>query len=443
MMTQNNCLTYTAIKTIHTSILNLLTNNQGYAKQEFSSSELQRLSKQIANGIQIHQSEIIGLYDGSIANSFSGDFSGILFLKDRVYVNIHKSSKSECMLYADMVSISGTPSSFFATLVLTSIDGDKIMLKGLAYTTPTVYATFEDIIKVVRETANTESVITPNSAVENIASSSISTCKEENDNPKESVYKKTTTLLLNVFKELCGDSSFFKGEDISDKKNKKLIKEYGCDFSKEKILFCDKFMIFAPSFVVTTDHFRSYSFNDIAAPNHTVSFKKIKRIRYNLMPTKTNIEINLGKWDFIELYNGVPKAETYSDVRSYEKSVNKGTYKSRTICYLATIYALTALYNATDEYESVYLDIERNIKKLIEYQKDTSDISKKYGNFFSFDFVTCHYEENEVENALEFISSVKVEVRAEEIQERKEAVVQALEKKFDETREQYERQQRK
>ena len=74
MMTQNNCLTNTAIEKIHTSILSLLMSNQGYAKQEFSSSELQQLSKQMANGTQLSQSEIIGLYDGSIANSFFREF---------------------------------------------------------------------------------------------------------------------------------------------------------------------------------------------------------------------------------------------------------------------------------------------------------------------------------------------------------------------------------
>jgi len=250
-------------------------------------------------------------------------------------------------------------------------------------------------------------------------------------------------LNLKVIKKISGDSSFLRGEEISDRKNQRIIKEYGNSFSREKILFCDKSLVFTPSLLVTADYFRSYSFEETVASNRIISFKEIRRISYNLMPTETNIKIDIGKGGFRELYNGVPRAETYSDVKTYERDVCNGSYKSRTICYLATIYALTALHNAVGEYEKVYSEIERNIKKLIEYQKDTDDLSKKYGDFFSFDFVTCYYNLNDVEKALDKISSVKAEVKAEESQERKEAFMQTLEKKFEEAREQYESQQRK
>ena len=161
------------------------------------------------------------------------------------------------------------------------------------------------------------------------------------------------------------------------------------------------------------------------------------------MPCQTNIELACDNRPFREVYYGVPNAESYSDVKSYEKSVAKGTYKARTICYLATLYALTALYNASEKYEKVYLEIEQNIRQLIEYQNDTNDVHKKYGEFFSFDFVTCKYDSTEVEEALEKIASVKEEVKFEEAQERKEQFIQTLEKKFEEAREQYEKQQRK
>ena len=161
------------------------------------------------------------------------------------------------------------------------------------------------------------------------------------------------------------------------------------------------------------------------------------------MPTETNIKIDVGKGWFKNLYSGVPRAETYSDVKSYEKAVFNGSYKSRTICYLATLYALTALYNASSAYEDTYLEIEKNIKRLVEYQKDTNNVSKKYGEFFSFDFVTCYYDSNNVEEALEKISSVKSEIMFEERQEIRESIIQTFENKFEETKEQYERQARK
>ena len=447
-MNQNNNLSHDAQEKINAIILELLSKSEGYAKQEFSSSELQQLSKQMTNGTQINEGDIVGLYDGSIINCFSGNYSGILFLKDKVYINLRKSSKSECMQYADMASLSGDPSSFFATFILTSTNGNKILLKGLSYTTPTIYAVFENIIKVVEEFKRA-SYNNQQSTIEAIEESATHTQIPEHkdakkaEDTKDKTYEKTVTLLLNVFKELCGDTSFFRREDISDKKNQKLLKEYGFDFSREKILFCDKFLIFAPSLVVTADYFRSCTFEEAVAPNQIVSFKDIKRISYNLMPTQTTIKIDMGRGEFRELYSGVPRAETYSDVKAYEKAVSNGSYKSRTICYLATIYALTALRNITCEYENTYREIEKNIKKLIEYQKDTTDFSKKYGAFFSFDFVTCYYNPNDVEEALDRISSVKEEAKAEEIQERKEAFMQALEKKFEEAKGQHERQQRK
>lgn len=448
-MESKNNLSYDTKEKINGIVLNLLLNNRGYTKQDFSYSELQQLSKQMTNGTQITQEEIIGLYDGSIANSFSGNFSGILFLKDKLYVNIRKSSHSECMQYADMTSLSGDPSSFLATFVLTANDGNKIVLKGLSYTTSMVYATFYNIIKAVNDNKSTTHFENPRTVEATKAEKSHlqtyknNDTKKEDKTEKERIYEKTTTLLLNVFKDLCGDTSFFRKEDISDKKNLKLLKEYGHQFSREKILFCDKFLVFAPSLIVTADYFRSYSFDETTVPNRIVSFKDIKRISYNLMPTETNIKIDVGKGWFRDLYNGVPRAETYSDVKSYEKAVSNGSYKSRTICYLATIYALTALHNASTKYEDTYLEIERNIKRLIQYQKDSSNISKKYGDFFSFEFVTCCYDSSNVEEALEKISSVKSEIMFEERQEIKESFMQTLENKFEEAKEQYKSQQQK
>ena len=453
-MNQSDNLSYDTKEKINAITLNLLLTNKGYAKQEFSPSELKRLSNQMCNGICIRTEEIIGLYDGSIANSFSGNFGGILFLKDRIYVNLNKSTTSQCMRYQDIMSISGDPNAFFATLSLKDNGNNVITLKGIAYTTKKVFDVFANIISCVNDNQldlNDQTENSPNAQHNNhMLNTSCVDVEERNiqkksldsvNNTKSEIYKKTTDLLLNSYKELCGDTSYIKGYEISDKKNQKIIKKYGSSFSREKILFCDKSLIFTPSLLVTADSIRCYSFS---IDNGIINFKDIDRMCYNLMPTKTNIKINLGRWEFRKLYDGVPIAETYSDIKSYEKSVNSGRYKARTICYLATIYALTALYKASsNEYEKVYLEIEKNIKRLIEYQKDTNDISKRYGNFFSFDFVTCYYDFNEVEEALEKISSVKAEVRADEIQERKERFAQCLEKKLEETREQYERQQRK
>ena len=165
----NNTISLDARDKIKAIILKLLMDNNGYAKREFSSSELQRLSRQMTNSTQINQDEIIGLYDGSIANSFSGNFSGILFFKDRIYVNLSKATSSLCMRYEDMTSITGDPSAFFANFKITSKNADQIVLKGLSYTTPKVFAVFVDIIKIVEDDkkANGKKTSTKESNVQN------------------------------------------------------------------------------------------------------------------------------------------------------------------------------------------------------------------------------------------------------------------------------------
>ena len=54
----NNKISSDALDKIKAIILKLLMDNNGYAKREFSSSELEQLSRQMANGLQINQYEI-------------------------------------------------------------------------------------------------------------------------------------------------------------------------------------------------------------------------------------------------------------------------------------------------------------------------------------------------------------------------------------------------
>lgn len=74
-----------------------------------------------------------------------------------------------------------------------------------------------------------------------------------------------------------------------------------------------------------------------------------------------------------------------------------------------------------------------------EYQQDKNNYDKKYGNFFSFEFVECDYDSEKVEYNLDLIESAKGEAREEERMERRENIERALERKFEETREQYEK----
>lgn len=255
-------------------------------------------------------------------------------------------------------------------------------------------------------------------------------------------YKKTTDLILNVFRDLCGDTSFLRMDEISDRKNRIIVNDHGTDFSRENILFCDKFLFFSPSLIVTPSQLRYHFFNEDAIRNKVIQFKDIKKIQYSLMPCRTSISISTSTSALREIYDGVPKnAQTYADVKEYERAVAKGTYKARTICLLATIYALTALCNCSeDECESTYAQIERNIKQLVAYQKDVSNDSKKYGDFFSFDFVTCKYNHSDAQEGLDKILSVKQEIKTERREEVVSGIVNSFESQFEKVREQYESQ---
>lgn len=137
-------------------ISKFLESNPVCAKTEFSLSELQQLSKQMANGIEINSLEIIGLYDASIADSLSGKYSGILFTNNEIFVNLNHSSKSQRMKYDDMIAITGDPTSLVSTLKLISYDDNQIKLKGISYTSSNIFALFSNIIKTVSQANRTE-----------------------------------------------------------------------------------------------------------------------------------------------------------------------------------------------------------------------------------------------------------------------------------------------
>ncbi len=236
-------------------------------------------------------------------------------------------------------------------------------------------------------------------------------------------YEKTTELLLGVFKRLWGTKCWMGKEDLSDRKSRILVKEIGKGFSKENIVICEKFLIFVPSIVISYDSLYSYYFDGDVVKNRIINFKEIEEIKYELMPCRTAIELVTKDGRCSEIFNDVPDAKTYSEVKSYENFVHSGAYKCHTICFLTALYALTALYRCgTGEYEKTYLKIEKNINLLIENQKNTEDFNKKYGDFDSFDFVSCRYDFEEVNYALDEISSVAEEVRETESIEKKNAL---------------------
>lgn len=259
---------------------------------------------------------------------------------------------------------------------------------------------------------------------------------------KEKYYEKTVELLLATFKELRNSNSYTKNCELSDRKFKKIVKAYGAAFSRENVLFTDKFLLLEPSFVVAKNAIYYYKFEKSATDNGVLNFADIKKIHYNLMPGQTSIQITTNSGITQELYYGVPNAETVEAVKAYTYAVKNGSYKTYTICLLVCIYAFTALHRCVSEYADTYQKIEKNVKKMLLYQKDDTDIERKYGYFFSFDFVDCEYDPKMVDRALDKIASVAEELREERIAELKEQFAQTLERKMDEARQQIEKQNR-
>lgn len=256
------------------------------------------------------------------------------------------------------------------------------------------------------------------------------------ESQKKKVYEKTVNLLLSVFQEL-GLGNFIRHENITDRKNRILTKTFGPAFSGDNFLLCDNFIIFAPWLVASYDAIRCNSFEETALPDKVLKYCSIKSIQYCLMPCETYIRICTHNEKSFIIFDDVPNAKTYGDVKSYKASVLNGTYKKRTICILACIYALTALNKYINTaYEDVYHSIETNIKLLLSYYRDDQDSAKKHGAFPSFDFVSCAYNENVVSKGLEKISDAIEIAKAEQSQEMVQSFANTLERKMEETRKQ-------
>lgn len=263
------------------------------------------------------------------------------------------------------------------------------------------------------------------------------------DNERKEYYEKITDLLLSVQKRIYGDN-YIKASSLSDRQNRILLKNYGEEFSREKVLFLPKFLIFAPSFVATPDALYFYRFEEDLCKNHILKFNNVKEIKYSLMPLKTEIHLTMCDGRKKLLYNGTPNAQTYDAAKRYEKSVMDGTYKNYTIWILICIYTLTALKRSKqDEWNKTYLEIEKNINNLLEYQKAEKSSSQFYGDFCSFDFVTCSYNSKEVEDSLNFISQAIAEARAERQDEIVTGVQNFVESEMKRTQREMERTQKK
>ena len=86
---------------------------------------------------------------------------------------------------------------------------------------------------------------------------------------------------------------------------------------------------------------------------------------------------------------------------------------------MVCIYALTVLHRCTDnECSQKIIEIERNVEALINEYLSKKDAASLYGNLVSFDFVSCYYDVQTVENGLKKIAEVKGEaynIRKEEL----------------------------
>lgn len=133
---------------VKNAVEELLATHSGMgtlAKKLSTNEKTKLLAQMTANGTFSHN-DIIGIYDASVMNSFSGDFNGILFLKDRIFVKLSKSSNLTTMKYEDMNDISGTLSKS----IITGKNGQSITLSGINYSTEDIQQLFKKIISIVK-----------------------------------------------------------------------------------------------------------------------------------------------------------------------------------------------------------------------------------------------------------------------------------------------------
>ena len=256
------------------------------------------------------------------------------------------------------------------------------------------------------------------------------------NNDKVKYYDKITQLILGAFEKICKDKSFIIGSNLSNRQSKIIFKEHGASFSKDNILFSDKFILFGPMLLASPNAMYNYSFKDEILKNKILHFGNIKEVHYKVMPLCLTIEITWNNGTKSTIYNFVPQATSYSDVKDYDKAVKSGRYKARTLCYVICIYALTALTKCSvADCDRKILEIEKNIQRLIENFLKKDDISVLYGNLISFDFVKCCYDPQIVEQNLRKIA----EAKGEAYNIRKEELIGNLHSAIEHTTERYER----
>ena len=124
----------------------LLTAHSGFGTiaHKLSAAEKTKLLLQMAGDDTLPHGDIIGVYDASIMNSISGNFNGILFLRDRICVKLTKSGPKGMMKYSDMASLSGTLSK----CTITAADGSTVILNGINYATAEMQKLFAEIISL-------------------------------------------------------------------------------------------------------------------------------------------------------------------------------------------------------------------------------------------------------------------------------------------------------
>lgn len=114
----------------------------GILPENQTEAEKKKMLLQITGCDTYKIEDIIGLYDASIANSLTGNFLGILFLSDRIYVKVKKDVKTQYMLYSDIKMIKRVSSK----LILTSNSGEMIALGGIMYASEDIEKLLKNIV---------------------------------------------------------------------------------------------------------------------------------------------------------------------------------------------------------------------------------------------------------------------------------------------------------
>lgn len=416
---------------------------------DIPSKKINNATTSFAHGLD--RTKIIGFYDTTVMGSGK---SGYIFTDTQIYYR-ETLEKPKQLLYKDIQRV-----ELYATHKKDCDRGIRIYLcDGTSLSWNTCFLNKTPLLELLNslkqsaqqcssnhpETVAVESAYeecSPRAPRETSPLIESSNAEKQQLSEKDKAYQHVTDTLLSFCSNLFGFCDYIKGAELSSRQNKILTKNYGTAFSRDQVLFAEKFLISAED-AVTKETARLFGLDSDVCKNRMLNFKHITEIEYTAMPLHREIWITLSG-SKKRIHDGLPIANSYSDIKYAAKAIEEGYYKKRTVWLVAVIYALTAMARCRpNEYLSKAESVNENLLKLLECCQKGNSSTCFYGDLPSFDFVECVFSADTVEKDLDTVSMRLEEAKEEAKAERMERITEAVSNHIEYSMQDYERRKAK